>query len=157
MKLKKAYTITAFILLIILYVVIFFFSSEDAESSSKASTAVTEVLIKGYYGIVGRNGKALSEMVALTEGFVRKTAHFTEYLGVGLLSYSIVVLWYKPVWKGRLLVAGQIILSAALDEFHQYFIPGRNAAVKDVIIDTAGGVVGIIFIVFLKKLFKINR
>ncbi len=34
------------------------------------------------------------------------------------------------------LVAGY----ASLDEFHQSFVPGRTAAVGDVLIDTSGGV-----------------
>jgi VanZ family protein len=29
---------------------------------------------------------------------------------------------------------------AALDEFHQSFVPGRTAAISDVLIDTAGGI-----------------
>lgn len=35
-----------------------------------------------------------------------------------------------------LLVAGY----AAFDEFHQSFVPGRTAAVGDVLIDTSGGI-----------------
>jgi VanZ family protein len=34
-----------------------------------------------------------------------------------------------------LIVAGY----AALDEFHQSFVPGRTAAVTDVLLDTSGG------------------
>ncbi len=34
------------------------------------------------------------------------------------------------------LVAGY----AALDEFHQSFVPGRTASVADVLLDTAGGI-----------------
>lgn len=155
----KGYTVAAFILLAALYIVIFFFSSEDADSSSAASTAVTEALLKGYYGIMGQNGKSLSEMVTLLEGFVRKTAHFMEYLGVGFLSYSIIVLRYGPVRKGILFVLGQLVISAGLDEFHQYFVPGRYAAFRDVIIDTAGGVTGIFIILLIKKVlkWKINK
>jgi VanZ family protein len=35
------------------------------------------------------------------------------------------------------------VLCAMLDEFHQLFVPGRGAQVKDVIIDTVGAIVGI--------------
>ena len=35
------------------------------------------------------------------------------------------------------------VLFAMLDEFHQLFVPGRGAQVKDVIIDTTGAIVGI--------------
>lgn len=157
MKIKKIYTVTAVILLTALYIIIFCFSAEDGDSSSAASTAVTQALLKGYYGITGGSARALAEMAAQMEGFVRKLAHFTEYLCVGFLSYSIVVLWRGLAWKGRAAVTGQVFLSAALDEFHQYFIPGRNAALKDVLIDTAGGITGIFFLLLLRKAFLRKR
>ena len=34
-------------------------------------------------------------------------------------------------------------MEARSDEFHQLFVPGRGAQVKDVLIDTAGAIVGI--------------
>ncbi|MCM1133999.1 MAG: VanZ family protein [Clostridium sp.] len=154
MKIKKIYTAAAVILLIALYIVIFCFSAEDGETSSLASSAVTEALLKGYYGITGGSREKLAETVVLLEGYVRKAAHFTEYMGVGLLSYSIVVLWYGTARKGKLLVAGQVFLSAGLDEFHQYFIPGRSAAFKDVLIDTAGGIMGILIVLLIVLLTK---
>mgnify|MGYP002569465952 CR=1 FL=1 len=74
-------------------------------------------------------------------------AHFSEYLCVGLLSYSLVLMWWKgKVWSGRLLIGVQLLLSASLDEIHQYFVPGRYAAVKDVFIDCAGGITGMVII-----------
>ena len=33
-----------------------------------------------------------------------------------------------------------VIIYAASDEFHQYFVPGRSAAIKDVFIDSCGGI-----------------
>ena len=71
---------------------------------------------------------------------------------MGLLSYSIVVLWYKPLWRGRFFVLLQLVISAGMDEFHQYFIPGRFASFKDVLIDTAGGIAGILVIIILCKI-----
>lgn len=90
------------------------------------------------------------------EGIIRKAAHFLEYLCMGLLSYSLVAVWYGTGWKGCLLVLVQIFLSAGLDEFHQYFVPGRCASFRDVLIDTAGGSVGILLILawFLIKRLK---
>ncbi len=41
----------------------------------------------------------------------------------------------------RLAVIAILIVAAyaALDEYHQSFVPGRGAAVSDVLLDTAGG------------------
>lgn len=141
---KKIYTAIALILLVLLYIMIFFFSSENAEQSSDISVRVTKALLQIYYKIMGGGeGPAVEYTVSSTEGLIRKLAHFTEYAGVGFLSYSMVAAWHGTVWKGQLFVVVQLIVSAGLDEFHQYFVPGRNAAFTDVLIDTAGGIAGI--------------
>lgn len=156
MNRKKVYTVIALFLLITLYIIIFFLSSEDADSSSNISMKVTKALLQIYYKISGGSGgePVIGTAAFSVESIVRKLAHFTEYACVGFLSYSIVVTWYGTIWKGRLFVVIQLLLSAGADEFHQYFVPGRHASVKDVLIDTAGGIVGMIVVLagsFLRK------
>ena len=46
------------------------------------------------------------------------------------------------------------VLYAASDEFHQYFIPDRTAAISDVGIDSLGVVVGIGIVVLFWKIFQ---
>lgn len=156
LKKKKIYTAVAVLLLICLYIIIFCFSAAEGEESSALSRRVTEVILRFYYKITGGAGSGAGNAAAVwdssLEGIIRKLAHFMEYMCMGLLSYSIVVLWYKPLWKGRFLVLLQLVISAGMDEFHQYFIPGRYASVKDVLIDTAGGIAGILVIVIWYKL-----
>ncbi|MDE7332382.1 MAG: VanZ family protein [Lachnospiraceae bacterium] len=150
MKLKKIYTAAAVLLLIALYIAIFCFSGEDGESSSALSRRVTDALLNFYHRITageGEYGPAVFVYGDVSlEGIVRKAAHFMEYLCMGFLSYSLVAVWHGTGVKGCLLVLGQIFLSAGLDEFHQYFIPGRCASFRDVLIDLAGGSVGILLI-----------
>ena len=150
MKLKKVYTAAAVFFLVALYIVIFSFSAEDGESSSELSGRVTRALMDFYYRITKGAGEYEPAYFVYTslpiENIIRKLAHFMEYLCMGLLSYSLVVMWYGTAAKGRLLVLLQIFISAGLDEFHQYFIPGRCASFKDVLIDTAGGGLGILLI-----------
>lgn len=160
MKKKKIYTVVMGILLLALYITIFCFSAEDGESSSAISERVTGLLYRIYYAFMGSGQTTPKEQVVIMtefsslEGFVRKLAHFTEYMGVGLLSYGIVVMWYEPVLKGWLLVLLQLFLSASADELHQYFVPGRNAAFKDVLIDTAGGITGMVLVFLLVRIGK---
>lgn len=155
MKARKIYTVAALCMLIALYIAIFCFSAEDGESSSDLSSRVTKMILDIYYRITaggvggGGTGAMVQEDTAMfdyVEGIVRKLAHFTEYMCVGFLSYSLVALWYSHVWKGRFFVLCQLFLSAGLDEFHQYFVPGRHASLKDVLIDTAGGITGMLII-----------
>lgn len=152
MRKKRIYTVAAVCLLVLLYIMIFLLSSDAAEDSSVKSTAVTEFLRKIWSFFRESDGMPTTGIVAdllplELEKIVRKLAHFSEYLCVGLLSYSLVLLWWKgKVWNGRLLIGMQLLLSASLDEIHQYFVPGRYAAVKDVLIDFAGGITGMVII-----------
>lgn len=149
MNRKKLYTAVALLLLVALYVTIFCFSAEDAESSSAISGKITQLILDLYDRIVGvpeiTGGTAAGDAFSL-EGLIRKLAHFAEYMCMGFLSYSLVTVWNRPLWRGSIWVVLQVFLSAALDEFHQYFVPGRNASFRDVMIDTAGGAVGILVI-----------
>ena len=152
MRKKRIYTVAAVCLLVLLYIVIFLLSSDVAEDSSVKSSAVTEFLLKIWSFFQKSDGTPTTEIVVdlfplELEKIVRKLAHFSEYLCVGLLSYSLVLLWWKgKVWSGRVLIGMQLLLSASLDEIHQYFVPGRYAAVKDVLIDCAGGITGMVII-----------
>jgi VanZ family protein len=88
---------------------------------------------------------ASAETLELLHFLVRKCAHFTEYFILSLLILRGIRAGAKGMhlrWAllSILLVAGY----ASLDEFHQSFVPGRTAAVGDVLIDTSGGAVALI-------------
>lgn len=148
---KRCYTIIAVVALILLYIGIFLLSSEVAETSSDKSSAVTRFLLKLYYAVTSGNGAAdgavyVDAFPLELEKLVRKAAHFSEYFSVGFLSYSLVLLWHGRWKRGRTIVFCQLVLSAALDEFHQYFVPGRYASVKDVLLDSVGGIFGMLVV-----------
>lgn len=81
--------------------------------------------------------------------FARKCAHLTEYAILGILFWRALRKpvkndprpwsWQKVGWS-ILLVA----LYASSDEFHQRFVPGREASIRDVTIDTTGGILGML-------------
>ena len=88
---------------------------------------------------------ASTETLDLLHHIIRKCAHFTEYFILSLLILRGIRAGAKGMrlrWAliAILLVAGY----ASLDEFHQSFVPGRTAAVGDVLIDTSGGAVALI-------------
>lgn len=150
LRIRKIYTVIAVSLLIMLYIMIFWFSAEDGDSSSAISSRITKGILDLYYRIAGVKNIPDSAVVGdvfSLEGIIRKLAHFGEYMCMGFLSYSLVTIWYEPVWRGRLWILLQLFLSAGLDEFHQSFIPGRHASMKDVMIDMTGGITGMLVIV----------
>ena len=73
--------------------------------------------------------------------FIRKSGHVTEYFIFSLL----VLRAFRYGHKGMRLVwalgaIGVAAAYAALDEYHQSFVPGRTAAFADVLLDTAGSI-----------------
>ena len=115
MRKKRIYTVAAVCLLVFLYMMIFLLSSDVAEDSSMKSSAVTELLLKIWSFFQKSDGTPTTEIVVdlfplALEKIVRKLAHFFEYLCVGLLSYSLVLMWWKgKVWSGRLLIGVQLL------------------------------------------------
>lgn len=83
-------------------------------------------------------------------GLLRKLAHFTEFTCLGLLLSWLVrmVQTKRPEYFLLPLLAG--FAAACIDETIQIFIPLRGPAVKDVGIDTAGVVLGIVLITLMQ-------
>jgi VanZ family protein len=72
---------------------------------------------------------------------IRKCAHVAEYFVFSLLILRGLRAGKKERHLGRALAAIAIVAAyAALDEFHQSFVPGRGASVWDVLLDASGGV-----------------
>src|SRR6185503_3967893 len=69
---------------------------------------------------------------------LRKLAHFSEYWVLSLLLYR--ALRRDDEWSLRAAVLSVVIagLYAAVDEFHQWFVPGRTATPADCLIDISG-------------------
>jgi len=90
-------------------------------------------------------------------GLLRKAAHFTEFLGLGMC-----LAWlHGMLGKGRFRPFLWGVLAAAADEIIQRFVPGRGPSVRDVCIDSAGVLTGIILLwaghhCFKKKTVKLS-
>ena len=160
LRMKKVITVIAVCLLIAVYIMIFLFSADDAAESSSLSVSVTRKLINLYYHFFSGNNNAVLTVPVVTddaEAIVRKMAHFTEYMAVGFLSFGIAVIWMQRIKAGIVAVTLQVFLSAGLDEIHQYFVTGRYASFRDVLIDTAGGIAGIMIVFLMYKIRKRRR
>ena len=75
-------------------------------------------------------------------GLLRKIAHFTEFAALGMC-----LGWFHGMLrKGKVRPFLWGVLAAAIDETIQCFVPDRGPAVKDVCIDSAGVLMGIILL-----------
>ena len=157
---KFQITVPAAILLLALYVLIFGFSAQDGAQSGSLSQLISEKCVEFMNSISGKHWSRVF-MDNLTEYFehpIRKLAHFSEYACMGFLVYLILSQWMDKCRKLYLLSVLWVFLSAAADEFHQYFVPGRYASFADVCLDTCGGVFGMLLcLAVANKIHKIRR
>ncbi len=82
----------------------------------------------------------------------RKGAHIAEYFILTLLLLRIFV-FHKKINKLRsfFLSISISLLWAFSDEFHQRFVFGREGKLTDVIIDSIGILLAVLFFLFIKK------
>jgi VanZ family protein len=145
--------------------VIFALSAQSGGASSGLSDMVVHALRQVSGGLLARVADETLQLV------VRKCAHFCAYLILGAL---VAGAW--RCWPGRRFGAvsggdlrrtarrwgrisdwsrlGPVAVAAAYavtDEIHQSFVAGRSAQVTDVLIDTAGALVGVGLVAMLTR------
>ena len=146
--------IISIILLVIWMIVIFMFSNQDNEDSKKISENVINKTIEATSSVTKKN---ISEndkksIVDNSITYVRKSAHFFEYLVLGLL--MINVLRFYMVFDKKIIILSMLlcVLYSISDEIHQLFIYGRSAEVFDTLIDSIGSSMGIIIYSLIYKI-----
>lgn len=146
--------IIAWIPALCIMALIFSFSAKEAKSSASASSSITVKVVSVIEKITGNNIPDDSRTYGNIHWFVRKTAHFLEYMALGaslIMPYSCLL--YNK-YNIAVLCEATSVFYAATDEFHQLFVPGRDGNIKDVCIDGMGALVGIVFIFILLAMIK---
>lgn len=154
---KIIVTTVSAMLLSLLYVMIFCFSAQDGEQSGSLSHLISERCVEIVNALSGKHWSEvmMAEFAAYFEHPIRKMAHFTEYACMGALVYN---LWRSWVERGRrlyLLSVAWVFLSAAADEFHQLFVPGRWGSFADVCLDTLGGACGVLLCALASRIYRV--
>lgn len=128
--------------------VIFSFSLQSGEVSGDLSGSVLEALL-GFFmpGVLES-----PEKLELFHLILRKCAHFTEFMILGVL--SSIALKYMQIGYKSIIGLGYCVLIASLDETLQLFVSGRAGRVQDVLIDSAGALAGIVIAFIFFKFIK---
>lgn len=121
------------ILIVLWMIFIFIMSSFDGNESASQSNFIVNLISQ----ICNINNIQLLSLI------VRKTAHFMEYLILGILVYNYIQ-------KGNLSTV-ICLLYAISDEAHQIIIPGRSFQIRDILIDICGVIIGIIILNNINK------
>lgn len=132
--LYKLKIILAWLAVISWMVVIWCFSAQVATESAALSHGITETVAKLIQGFIPQLD------FELIHHFIRKCAHFSVYLVLGVFVTNALNLSGKYRFLYCILICA---FYAMTDEFHQYFVPGRGPAIKDILIDSAGSITGI--------------
>lgn len=150
------------ILIIIWMITVFSFSNQTSTQSSGLSGKLTTKIVNILHITEGCTEEDEKIVISNVEHIIRKMAHYSIYALGGFLIYLEMTL-YKISFKFKVLFT-QLLGSiyAVTDEVHQFFIPGRSARIRDVIIDSFGIFTGIIvaiivFIIIEKIIMLINK
>ena len=153
-------TIFRIILLILLgatFYTIFQFSSENSEQSSMRSGQVIRKIVDIFPYTKNLSEQTKTKIVKRAQPIIRKLAHFSIYALVGILIMAFVSTYKLLLWK-KLVISIMVGLTYAIsDEYHQSFVPGRSAEIRDVLIDVSGVIVGIIIVLIIISLYKAIR
>lgn len=139
LQIYKKQTIYISCLAVLLWmVVIFILSAQPATQSNELSKGVTEIVLEAVERVAPRLDFDINGLNHL----LRKNAHFFAYLILGILEVNAVKR------------SGICVLYAVSDEVHQLFVSGRSGQVIDVLIDSAGTVVGIGVYLLVDRIFE---
>jgi VanZ family protein len=139
-------TLYKFALLLAWMLLIFLFSSEVANSSSARSDVIVQIV-----------SQSISWPQDILTFLIRKAAHIFIYFVLGVLMINVVKDFTPTTRRAVLLSILCVMLYAVSDELHQLFIPGRSAELRDVLIDTAAGSVGVGLYIVLSKIHKNSK
>ena len=133
---------------------IFALSADTAVESDAKSDVISDSIIHQILRNFDLTDEQIDTLVHTCVVIVRKTAHFTEYATLGFLLASVFVSFGL---KTKLNIPISFIIGslyAVSDEIHQYFVPGRSCQISDMILDSAGVIAGIMFLLTSVYIFK---
>lgn len=138
----------SFIPALLMMYMIFSFSADNGVESADLSYKVSEIIVDTANEVMKLN--LSSDQIAYYKQRinypVRKAAHMTEYACLAVaIAFPLYVYGVRGI--GLMILTGTLCVSyAMLDEYHQSFVAGRTATLKDVAIDSIGVICGVIIV-----------
>ena len=131
---------------------IFYLSDQPATQSANASDSFGLSLFK--FLSIDLNAPDNAYLLDISSFIVRKAAHMYLYFVLALvLRLYFVTFNIKNKYK-NLLTLGITFLYAISDEIHQLFIEGRACQFQDILIDLAGGAIGLLVFMLIRHRMK---
>ncbi len=129
---------------VLIWMCVIFSASSDRMSMAHSSRIITPIV---RWLFPHFSDQAVEEAVF----YGRKFAHVAEYAILALLVWRAL---HNPgrsdphpwSWPEAARAALLVLLYAAADEFHQSFVPSRDASLRDVLLDTSGAILALLFL-----------
>ncbi len=170
-KMKNKKMLISWLVVVAWAIVIFNFSGMDYYESNRLSGYATTKIIESTATNkpntnqnINKEADNQEEVAAQKQNkikslhyYVRKGAHASIYFVLTIL--IVIALYISGLRDIRAYLVAILIcfLYACTDEFHQVFVPGRTGQFKDVIIDTIGGIIGIILVLTINSVVKLIK
>ena len=132
------------ILLVIIWMLFIFIMSSSNSTQSDNQSGFIVNIISNILNI---------ENTDTLNFIIRKTAHFTEYFILGLLTHNMIHNYNKKTYISIIIC----ILYAISDELHQLITPGRSCQILDILIDSSGSILGIYLLFIYFKIKNSNK
>lgn len=129
----------------IIMLLVFILSGQNGSQTNMLSEKVTEKIASVVFDRFDKFSSTEKEFVVLElNRFIRKCAHFGLYASMGFVIYTGTFFIFKKRLFMFLSAFFVPAIYAVTDEIHQYFVDGRTPLVTDVLIDSAGALLGIL-------------
>lgn len=141
------------ILLILWLIVIFNFSNQNGVISGGNSSGIIYLTLDIIYNIFNISKDNIYEVLSIIHNPIRECAHVFEYFVLAFLTFKTLESFNIKENKYIITILF-CFLSASLDEIHQLFIVGRAFEYYDILMDTLGSILMLLFIKVIKDMKK---
>ena len=145
--------ILAWLIVILWMLLIFYFSQQPVFDSRDLSSNITTQLIE----IVEKVTPLENVEKKQVHHLIRKNAHFTIYFFLGIFALLALKLTGLKHSLSAIIALILCMIYAVTDEYHQLFVEGRGAQLKDIFIDWAGAATGITVATLLGLIGKTGK
>ena len=149
----------SFVPALMMMYLIFSFSAQDGTASGNLSYKVSEIIVESANEAfeLEWSDDQIDYYIERIHHPVRKLAHMTEYFLLAVsVSFPLYVYGVRGLWL-PILAGGFCVAFAALDEYHQLFVPGRGGQLRDVFIDLSGSALALALCLLILGLWRTRR
>lgn len=152
MKNKIVIIVLSWLMVLSTMLIIYNLTGETAAESTETSGGIINTILNIFLS----EDDVTEELVAKFQNPIRKLAHFTIFALLGFCFANAFKnsFEFKSFYKYLLSIISTFIY-ASFDEFRQNFVENRGPSFKDVLIDSLGGLAGVLLYVFM--IYIINK